>query len=114
MDFKLKGKVSVVCASSKGLGRAVAIALAKEGSNIVLCARNEKTLLKTKKEIEEYGTQVLAIKTDLSQHKEVEYLIKETINRFGGIDNLIVNCGGPPSGRFSDFSVDDWKERQLI
>ncbi|MHA2174614.1 MAG: SDR family oxidoreductase [Candidatus Hodarchaeales archaeon] len=109
MDLDLKGKVSVIGASSRGLGKAVAIALAKEGSDVVICSRNENRLLKTKKELEDYGTQVLAVTTDLTKQDEVEKLIHETENHFGVIDNLVTNCGGPPSGGFLEFSMEEWR-----
>jgi 3-oxoacyl-[acyl-carrier protein] reductase len=109
MDLELKGKVSVIGASSKGLGKAIAVALAKEGSNIVLCSRNETNLSKAKEEVEKYGTRVFAMKTDLTKPDEVKNLITETINQFGFIDNLVTNCGGPPSGGFLDFSIEEWQ-----
>ena len=109
MDLKLKGKVAVIGASSKGLGKAVAIALAKEGSNIVLCSRNKENLLKAEEEVKKYGTRVFAMVADLTKPNEVKKLINTTINQFGSIDILITNCGGPPSGGFLDFSLEEWQ-----
>ena len=64
MDYKLKGKVAIVGGSSKGLGKASAVSLAKEGVNIVLCARNKEALEEAKREIKLHGVEVLALRVD--------------------------------------------------
>lgn len=109
LDLKLEKKVVLVTASSRGLGKAVAIAMAKEGAYLVICARGKDDLMQTARIIDKYGVKCLAIQCDLTKYDEVQNLIKETLETFGTIDVLVVNCGGPPAGSFSDFEIDDWK-----
>ena len=110
MDYKLKGKVAIVGGSSKGLGKASAVSLAKEGVNIVLCARNEVELEKTKKEIEALGVEVLALSVDMTKEEDNERIVNETIDRFGTVDILVNNSGGPSPGSFRDFSIEDFDD----
>ena len=107
MNYKIKGKVAIVGGSSRGLGKACAVALAKEGVNIVLCARNHDTLLETKKEIESFGVQVLALSVDMALAEDNRNLVKETIAKFGRIDLLVNNSGGPAPGNFRDITMND-------
>lgn len=110
MDYKLKGKVAIVGGSSKGLGKASAVSLAKEGVNIVLCARNEKALEKTKEDIEALGVEALALRVDMSKEEDNQRIVKETIDKFGRIDILVNNSGGPAPGSFRDFSIEDFDQ----
>ena len=110
MDYKLKGKVAIVGGSSKGLGKASAMSLAKEGVNIVLCARSKEALEKTKREIEALGVEVLALSVDMTKEEDNERIVKETIDKFGTIDILVNNSGGPSPGSFRDFSIDDFDQ----
>ncbi|NLZ94594.1 MAG: SDR family oxidoreductase [Bacteroidales bacterium] len=110
MDYKLKGKVAIVGGSSKGLGKASAMSLAKEGVNIVLCARNKETLGKTKREIEALGVEVLALSVDMTKEEDNKRIVKETIDKFGTIDILVNNSGGPSPGSFRDFSIEDFDQ----
>lgn len=109
MDLQLKDKVALVVASSRGLGRAAALALADEGANVVICSRSED-LKTTAQEIRESsGVEVLAVKVDLTRPEDINRLVDETIERFGRIDILILNSGGPPPGNFFDLNPEDWK-----
>ena len=109
MDLGLTDKIAVVGASSKGLGKAIALGLAQEGAKVTICARNSDTLEETLSEIQkETGSEVLAIPTDVSQPTQVESLIEQTISHFGGIDILVNNAGGPRAGRFDDLSSEDY------
>ncbi len=110
MDLDLTQKIALVAASSTGLGKAVAINLAKEGANIIICSRDSKKLNIVIEEIQKIGRKVLAIPTDLTQYSQVQELVKKSIDFFGRIDILVTNCGGPPSGEFLDFTVMDWKK----
>ena len=110
MDFNLKEKTAIIGGSSKGLGKACAIALAREGANIVLCARNRSSLFQTQLEIETLGVQVLALVVDMSNPKDNEFIVKETINRFGSADILVNNSGGPKPGTFRDITENDLDE----
>jgi 3-oxoacyl-[acyl-carrier protein] reductase len=109
MDLGLQDKVALVAASSKGLGKAVAKGLAIEGAHVVICARNKEELEKTKDEIQ-HKNEVLAITVDLTQYNEVKNLVTRILDLFGRIDILVTNCGGPPSGGFLDFSIENWRE----
>jgi len=110
MDLQLKDKVAIVLAASKGLGRACAAALAAEGANVVICARNKEQLEKTAEEIRAaYKIKVLAITTDVSKINEVEDLIEKANKEFGRIDILVNNAGGPPFGKFESFDDAAWQ-----
>lgn len=111
MDLKLKDKVALIGGSSKGLGKGCAFQLAKEGVNVVICARRKEFLDKTKEEIEKTtNSKVLAIQADLSKANDINRVIDKTIETFGRIDILVNNSGGPPSGNFFSFTEDAWKE----
>jgi 3-oxoacyl-[acyl-carrier protein] reductase len=107
MNFNLKGKTAIIGGSSKGLGKACAIALAREGVNIVLCARNCDTLRQTHIEIEQIGAKVLAFEADMSNAVDNKRIVDGTIERFGSIDILVNNSGGPKPGSFRDISEKD-------
>ena len=110
MDLGLKDKVAVVGASSKGLGKAIALGLAEEGAKVTICARDADTLEATAAEIrDKTGTEVLAASTDVSQPEQVSGLIDKAIDQFGGIDILVSNAGGPRAGRFADLSPEDYQ-----
>lgn len=110
MDLGLEGKVAFVAAASKGLGRAVAEELAAEGASLVLCARNAETLNLVSKQIAKTsGVPVLPVATDVSSAEEVARAVQSGIEKFGRIDILVTNAGGPPSGRFDDLSREMWE-----
>src|SRR5258706_12239887 len=101
MDLGLKEKVALVAAASRGLGRAVAEELAAEGAALVLCSRKAETINQTAKEIATAtGAEILALPCDVSKADEIAALAKSGIDRFGRIDILVTNGGGPPAGPF--------------
>ena len=111
MNLGLTDKVAVVGASSKGLGRAIALGLAHEGAKVTICARNSDALEATADDIRnQTGTEVLAVPTDVSQPAQVENLIRTAIDHFGGIDILVNNAGGPRAGRFDDLDAQDYQD----
>lgn len=111
MNFGLTDKVAVVGASSKGLGRAIALGLAQEGAKVTICARDSDALEATADNIRnQTGTEVLAVPTDVSQPEQVENLINTAISHFGGIDILVNNAGGPRAGRFDDLAAQDYQD----
>jgi 3-oxoacyl-[acyl-carrier protein] reductase len=114
MDLELKNKVALIGASSKGLGKAVAEKLAEEGVKLAICARNQVNLERSREEIAKLGTEVIAIPVDLTVHSQVKKLINKVVKHFGKIDILVTNCGGPPSGVFLDFSINDWPGRIIM
>ena len=107
MEFNLQGKTAIIGGSSKGLGKACAIALAREGVNIVLCARNSDALNQTQKEIESFGVGVLSLSVDMANVDDNKRIVDEAANRFGGVDILVNNSGGPKPGTFRDITEDD-------
>lgn len=111
MDLGLKDKVAIVTGSSQGIGKAIAYGLAKEGTKITICARNEDTLKVAAKEIESStGTEVLPLRTNLSEKEDIRSMVNTTIKKFGKVDILVNNTGGPPSMLFIETSDKDWYE----
>lgn len=109
MDLQLNGKVALVSAASKGLGRASAMALAREGAHLALCARSD-VLADAVEEIRtETGAEVFAVKADLTKPADIERYVKKSRDHFGRIDILVANAGGPPSGNFLDLAPEDWE-----
>ena len=109
MELGLKNKIAFVAASSQGLGKAVALELAKEGAKIIINGRNKENLENTKKEIEKInGAQVLALAGDLSNDHERDHIIKTSLQAYDHVDILVTNTGGPPSGKFEDLKQEDW------
>ncbi|APW97800.1 oxidoreductase [Halobiforma lacisalsi AJ5] len=111
MDLQIEGNTAVVTASSSGLGKASAKALAREGANVVINGRDEDRLEETREELEEVGSgSVLAQQGDLTEKDDIEALIEATVDEFGGIDHLVTSAGGPPSGPFLETDDEDWYE----
>lgn len=111
MDLGLKGRVAIVTGSSQGIGKAIALGLSQEGAIVIICARNEKQLNETAKEIESAtGVEVYAVQADLTKEDDIRRLVAKTSEQFGRIDILINNTGGPPSTTFLETSVKHWKE----
>ncbi len=109
MDLGLEGKTAEVAASSRGLGRAVADELAKEGANLVICARTVGPLEEAGQWIHDAtGAEVVAVPADLSDPEDVERLMKTAEEDFGKVDVLVTNTGGPPPGPFESHSVEAW------
>ena len=110
VDLGLNGKVALVAASSKGLGRASALALAREGASVTICARTQADLEDAAEEIRrEAKAEVLAVRADLSGAEGIQSVVNATVERFGGIDVLVDNSGGPTPGSFTDLTDDDWQ-----
>jgi len=110
MDLELRGRVAIVTGSSQGIGKAIALGLAQEGVNVSLCARNEKQLIETAREIKSAtGREVLAVHTDLTKEDEIRRLVARTAEVFDRIDILVNNTGGPPLATFLETSEDQWR-----
>jgi 3-oxoacyl-[acyl-carrier protein] reductase len=109
MDLGLRGKTSLVGGASRGLGLAIAERLAAEGSNLALVARGSDDLDNNCTRLEAaYGIQALAIPGDQSKPGDIARILKQVVNRFGAIDILVHNTGGPPPGLFLDHDDDAW------
>ena len=107
MDLGIAGRVALVTASSKGLGRASALALAAEGCKVVICARGEEALASTASDIEAVGGDVLAIVDDVTEPEAPARLVASTVEHFGSVDIVVGNAGGPRPGRALDASDED-------
>lgn len=111
MDLGLRGRVAVVGGGSKGLGRACADALAREGARLVLCSRNAVELEAAAAEIRrDTGAETLAFPADLSQAAGVDALIEAAAAHYGRLDVVVANSGGPPSGRPMDTTEETWAQ----
>lgn len=109
MDLGIRGKGALVCAGSRGIGKACAEALAAEGAQVAVCARDAAVLGESAREIAaRTGSRVLAVPADLSRPGEIDALFDELDRSFGEIDILVNNAGGPPPGGFPQTSDDDW------
>ena len=111
MDLQLRDRGAIVCAASKGLGRATALALAREGARVAMCARTAAAIEEAAAEIRTAtGGTVVPIVADVSRAEDVERLVDEAARALGAIDILVTNTGGPKSGPFLAFSDADWFE----
>ena len=105
MDMGIKGKKAIVCASSRGLGKGCAEALASEGVDLVINGRNEEVLSSTARELrEKYEVNVIEFCADITSKEQQIKLIELCPNP----DILVNNAGGPPPGDFRDWNRDDW------
>lgn len=104
MDLGIAGRTALVTASSKGLGRAAAVALAAEGAKVVICARGEEALGEAAGAVGEAGGEVLAVVDDVTDPEAPARLVASTVEHFGGLDILVGNAGGPPPGRALEVS----------
>ncbi len=129
MDLGLTNKVALVCAASRGLGRAAAAGLALEGAKVVICSRNETRIREAAAEIGREVSHALAhgrpgradpegaaaapvvvpVVADVSLLEDIRRLVAGTIERFGRIDILVTNAGGPPVAEFLDLDDDSWQ-----
>ena len=113
MELGLTGKVALVAASSKGLGRACAEALAREGARVVINGRRPEELAQAAQAIRQVmavkGADVHTVAGDVTDPDAINRLIKATLARFGQLDILVTNGGGPSPGKFADLSEKDWQ-----
>lgn len=111
MDLGLRGKVALVAAASRGLGRAVAEELAREGASIVMCARGKDALDAAAADIRSAtGANIVSVPADVSRPEDVTRLVKTATDELERIDILVSNAGGPPSGLFESLGPDKWDD----
>ena len=111
MDLGLKGRVAIVAGASKGLGKAIALGLAREGAHVAICARSQESLDQTAAFIEQnYQVRTLVQAADLRSSDGIDRLVDGTLERFNRIDILINNAGGPPPKTFEESSREDWEK----
>jgi 3-oxoacyl-[acyl-carrier protein] reductase len=110
MDLGLAGKVALVTAASKGMGKACAMGLAAEGAKVVMCARTETDLKSAAEDIRaRTRSEVLAMPADVTKKDDVTALVNRAVQTFGGVDILVANAGGPPRGFFEDMTDEQWQ-----
>jgi 3-oxoacyl-[acyl-carrier protein] reductase len=110
MDLGMSGCAAIVGGASSGMGRAIARRLAAEGCDVTLFARRAALLDEAVQEIEALpgSRRAHAVAGDATRHEDLARVVDEASQRFGRIDIVINNTGGPPAGEFGDFSDDDW------
>jgi 3-oxoacyl-[acyl-carrier protein] reductase len=110
MDLGLEGKVALVAGASQGIGRAAALGFAREGAKVSICARGEKQLNETAEMIRrETGGEVLALVADMTRAEDIQKFVARTVEKFGRLDVIVTNAGGPPPGEFMKFTDEDWE-----
>ena len=111
MDLQLKDKRALITGSSRGLGYATALALAREGCRVAINSRDGAKVSNAAKVIaEETGAQVIGLAGDVAEPDVPQRLVGESARAFGGLDILITNAGGPPSGSFESFDEEAWQK----
>ena len=110
MDLGLRGRVAIVAAASKGLGRAIAEELSREGANVAICARTAADLEKAAERIQSVrGREVFWQALDVSDPAAVSHFVAAVEQHFGRVDICITNTGGPPSKLFMATTQEDWR-----
>jgi 3-oxoacyl-[acyl-carrier protein] reductase len=112
MDLGISGRVAMVAAASKGIGRGVAAALLGEGCRVSICARTAEQLESAREEMAAAApiTEVLAVPCDVTKEEDLAAWYRTTVSRFGPVDILVTNTGGPPAARFLDLTEAQWRE----
>jgi 3-oxoacyl-[acyl-carrier protein] reductase len=111
MDLKLGKKVALITGASKGLGYAIANILAQEGATVVINSRNKERIQNAAQHLtQNTGNKVVGFEGDVTSHEFAETIIHQVAEQLGGVDILITNAGGPPSGKFESFNDDEWQE----
>ncbi len=109
MDLKLRDKRALVAGASRGLGYAIALGLAREGCNVAINGRNAQSLREASLNlIDETHAEVITVVGDVSHPDVPRRLVSKTVQAFGGLDLLVTNAGGPPSGKFENFDDPVW------
>ncbi len=107
--MKLDGQVAVITGAGRGIGRAIALAYAREGAKLALAARSEPELQEAISAVSELGAEAIAVPTDVTSQKDTERLAHGVVERFGRIDVLVNNAGNSgPIGRLQGNDVADW------
>ena len=110
MQYGLDGKIAVITAASKGLGRASALLLAREGCDLAICSRDAAQIEAFAAEVRaETGRRVLAMGADVTKQADVDRFMAAVMETYGGVDILVSNTGGPPTGQFMDFDDTAWQ-----
>lgn len=110
MELGLRGKVALVAGASQGIGRATALGFAREGAKVSICARGEAQLNEAAEMIRrETGGDVLALVADMTKADDIQRFVANSVEKFGRLDIVVTNAGGPPPGEFMKFTDEDWE-----
>ncbi len=109
MDLGLKGKVAIIAGASRGLGRAIAEGLAAEGARMVMCARSAGAIGSLAASLNSSGCEVLGVAADVGRAEDTERVVTQALDRWGRIDILVTNAGGPPSGAVAGLTDGQWE-----
>jgi 3-oxoacyl-[acyl-carrier protein] reductase len=109
MDLGLAGKAALVTAASRGLGKAAAMEMARNGAQVAICARSSAVDQAAEEIRHSTGANVQALRADVSQKGDVDRMVASTLERLGQLDILIINAGGPPPGSFLELGPKDWE-----
>lgn len=111
MDLGLENRIALVCAATQGLGKATALAYAREGAKVAICGRDDGHLFAARQDIEAAtGTEILTVRADVTQPADIERLVSEVVAHWGTVHVLVNNAGGPPPGKFDALSDADWQK----
>jgi NAD(P)-dependent dehydrogenase (short-subunit alcohol dehydrogenase family) len=108
LDLGLKGKVAIVTGSGSGIGKAIALTLAKEGANVVVNDVDEEKIKGVAEEVRSYGVKTLEAKADVTNWESVNRMVDDTLEKFGKIDILVNNAGVGSFGMFSNMDAKSW------
>jgi 3-oxoacyl-[acyl-carrier protein] reductase len=108
-------KTAIVTASSKGLGKAIALRLAKDGFKLAICSRSKENIEQAAQDIQEAtGLKPLAFAADMQNPEDIRNIVQHTIEAYGRVDVLVTNAGGPPVGTFESFDDETWSKYHEI
>jgi len=108
INKKLDNKVAIITGGSRGIGRAIALAFAKEGAKIVIFAREKATIENVVKEIKKIGCEAIGISGNVGSSSDINRMMGETLEKFGTVDILINNAGGASEKSLLEMSEEDW------
>ncbi|MFP4655665.1 MAG: SDR family NAD(P)-dependent oxidoreductase [Methanohalobium sp.] len=108
--MELKNQIAVVTGGGRGIGKAICLALAKEGANIIPAARTQVDIEKTRKDVENIGSQSVAVQTDVTKEEDVKNLVSRSIDTFGRIDIFVNNAGVGLRKPFVETSLDEFEK----
>jgi NAD(P)-dependent dehydrogenase (short-subunit alcohol dehydrogenase family) len=108
MQLGLAGKIAIITGGSMAIGKVTALALAQEGAQVVICARDTKALQESAREIQATGRKVLPIRADMTSLEDIKHLVATTAQELGGIDILVNNAVNSVPGTFLELSDDAW------
>jgi 3-oxoacyl-[acyl-carrier protein] reductase len=110
VDLHLQGKTALVTGGSRGIGRAIALRLAREGCSVAICGRTAETLEAVQAEMAAFGSATTVTVADVTKPGETERFVEEAGNELGGVDMVVANVGGATSWSYMEASADDWTQ----